>query len=478
MNLRHRAVQMTKLWLVLLACTGFISLHGAVSSNQAVPGRAAQRLASPAAPVQANPVLHARIRESYGALPLGFELNSGQAAPEVKAQARGAGHALFLMAAEAVFALSPPSNSVSEKERSPFRFSRRRAGARPSQAQLVRMQFLGANPSPRIEGVDPLPGKSNYFSGRDPSKWRTGIASYERIRYSGVYPGIDLVYYGNGQQLEYDFILAAGADPNRIRLAFEGIDRLEINPQGDLAIRVAGGELQQHRPHVYQEVGTVRKEVEAEYVLESMNRVHLELGAYDRTKQLTIDPVLSYATYLGGTADDSGSGIAVDPAGYAYVTGGTWSTDFPTTPGSLKAPAPNGEVFVCKLNPAGTALVYSTCLGGSNYEAAEDIALDAAGNVFLTGQTTSSDFPTTPGAFQTTGGGSEDVFVAKLNTAGNGLIYSTYLAGSDHEQANGIAVDAAGNAYTTGFSVSTNFPTTAGAFQTSDDMGGFVTKLN
>ncbi|MBI2829078.1 MAG: SBBP repeat-containing protein, partial [Acidobacteria bacterium] len=322
--------------------------------------------------------------------------------------------------------------------------------------------------------------------------------SYARVRYESVYPGVDLVYYGNQRQLEYDFVVAPGADPGAIKLAFEGARSIERDASGNLILRTAGGDLRMHKPVVYQEVGGVKRLIPGRYVVASKQQVGFHVAAYDRSKPLVIDPVLVYSTFLGGSGNDFGFRIAVDSAGNAYVTGGTDSTNFPG-PGGIAAPklgssakGAGGDVFVTKLNPAGTALVYSTYLGGSGNDGGIGIAVDSAGNAYVTGTTNSADFPTTLGAFDVTFNGVQDVFVTKLNPAGSALVYSTYLGGSGFERPNGIAVDSAGNAYVMGRTTSTistnpllNFPTTAGAFQTIAPGGDafnpqdvFVTKLN
>ena len=348
---------------------------------------------------------------------------------------------------------------------------------------VVRMKLVGANPSPRVSGLEELPGRSNYFLGNDPSKWRTNVPTYAKVQYKDVYPGVDLVYYGNQRELEYDLIVAPGANPEAIQLAFEGEDELELDGQGDLVLHSDGGQVRLHKPLVYQQVDGVRREIAGAYVLNGGRQVGFQVAAYDASKPLIIDPVLEYSTYLGGSNNDFGNAIAVDGSGNAYVTGTTESTDFPTA--NPIQPAFSGgsggatDVFVTKLNAAGDALVYSTHLGGFGDERGFGIAVDDLGNAYVTGETLSSNFPTAS-PIQAANGGLSDAFVTKLNAAGDALVYSTYLGGSLFEQGNGIAVDAAGNAYVMGLTNSTDFPT---ASPLQPTYGGgtfdvFVTKLN
>ena len=424
-----------------------------------------------------------RLRESYGKLPLNFEANQGQTDPRVKFFSRGSGYGLFLTSREAVLVLGKGSAGRDES----------RSGEKPASSHeqvtpdaVLRMRLAGANPRPRVTGLDKLPGKSNYFIGNDKKEWRTNVSQYAKVRYEGVYPGVDVVYYGNQRQLEYDFVVAPGANSRAIRLNFEGASRLRIDENGDLLLTAGNGEVRQHKPVMYQEADGRRQEVTGRYVLAARRQVRFELGAYDVGKPLVIDPVLSYSTYLGGGGGyESGNDITVDAAGNAYVVGETWSPYFPTR-NSLQPFNAGGnttspyDAFVTKLNPTGTALVYSTFLGGSDHDSGSDIVLDASGNVYLTGWTDSNDFPTAGNPFQSNGGGHNiDAFVTKLNATGSALLYSTYLGGRGDDYGDGIAVDSVGNIYLTGDTTSPNFPT-ASPFQSS--FGGaidsFVTKFN
>jgi len=428
-----------------------------------------------------------QVLAAYGKLPLSFEANQGQTEPQVKFLSRGSGYTLFLTSTEAVLMLTKTDAHAKHRIPGEARLVEPEKGA----GTVLRMKLLGANPAPAVAGVGELPGKSNYFVGNDPKKWRANVPTYAKIEYRDVYPGVNLVYYGNQRQLEHDFVVSPGADPKAITLAFEGMDGVAIDALGDLVLRADGGEVRLRKPVVYQEQNGQRAVIPTRYVLKAERQVAFEVAAYDATKPLIIDPVLAYSTYLGGrasafggNADDEGLGIAVDAAGNAYVTGRTLSTSFPTTPGAFQVTFGGGffDAFVTKLNGDGSALVYSTYLGGSVDDRGNAIAVDAAGNAYVTGSTSSNNFPTTSGAVQPTCGISGgDAFVSKLNETGTTLVYSTCLGGSGGQFGNGIAVDVAGNAYVTGQTTSPNFPTTLGAFQPSPHGGiahAFVTKVN
>ncbi len=403
----------------------------------------------------------------YGQLPLAFEANQGQSDAQVRFLARGEGYGLFLTSTEAVLSLRAPAAS----------------------STVVRMKLVGANSQPAIAGFDPLAGATNYLIGSDPDQWRRDVPTYARVKYTSVYPGIDLVYYGKQRQLEYDFVVGPNADPSIVALAFDGVDTLSIDPEGNLILQTAHGALTQQKPVVYQDLGGRRHLVDGRYELRADDRVGFHVSSYDHTHPLVIDPVLSYSTYLGGNGNDVGNAIAVDGAGNAYVTGSTQSTNFPGASGSLVQASLRGsaDVFVAKLNTAGTALVYSTYLGGSGSDIGRAIAVDGAGNAYVTGET---DSPTTGsgaipfplvGPIQPIFGLIGDAFVTKLNAAGNALVYSTYLGGSGSDRGYGIALDGVGNAYVTGHTNSLNFPIAA-AFQPANAGPGsydaFVAKLN
>lgn len=431
-----------------------------------------------------------RLSEAYGTMPLSFEVNEGQAVPGVNFISRANGRTLFLTPTEAVLALGgaertiPPDQPVVSTNS--YIESVSRAESNPT---VLRMKLAGANASAKVTGLDELPGKSNYFIGNDPKKWRANVANYARVKYEQVYDGVDLVYYGNQGQLEYDLIVTPRADYNRIDLEFESEADIRIDASGDLLIGTAAGDIRQRKPVAYQETGGRRKTVDARYVKKGPHQAGFEIARYDASAPLIIDPVLAYSTLLGGGGQDNGVGIAVDSAGSAYVTGFTVSSDFPLTPGAFQTA--RRSMFVTKINAAGSALVYSTYLGGTfSLEAGTGIAADSTGNAYVTGYTSAYDFPVTSGAFQTHNHSRfRSVFVTKLNPAGTGLVYSTYLGGNDSDIGRGIAVDLAGNAYVAGSTESdigfSRFPVTPEAFQTTyggglDRLRGdaFVTKLN
>ncbi|HUO05567.1 MAG TPA: SBBP repeat-containing protein, partial [Candidatus Binataceae bacterium] len=426
---------------------------------------------------------------SFAKLPMRFEANRGQTDTRVKFLSRGDGYTLFLTPDGATLALRFPSPSPPTAN-TPIPIGerhRQEAGGREQKQQVLRMKLVAADLNAQIEGVEPLPGKVNYFIGNDRKKWRTNISSFARVRYRKVYHGIDVVYYGTNQhQLEYDFILAPGADPRAIKLKFDGTKQLSLTSKGDVVAKLAdGSEIVQHLPAIYQERGGKRELVTGRTVMRGKNAIGFELAAYDRTRAVYIDPGLIYSTYLGGSGNNEGNAIAIDSSGNAYVTGQTPSTNFPVTSGAFQTTL-NGTVnaFVTKLNATGTALIYSTYLGG-NYDGSNAIAVDSTGAAYVTGYTESQNFPVTPGAFEGYTGYIVNAFVTKLSPDGSALSYSTYLGGSTNWSIGyGIAVDSTGVAYVTGFTQATNFPTTAGAFQTveqaaaNQQTNAFVTKLN
>jgi uncharacterized protein (TIGR03437 family) len=417
----------------------------------------------------------------YGKLPLSFEANLGQADPSVKFLARGRGYGLMLTGTEAVLVLQPGSKAAARGGESLH--SEQRGLASEISRASVRIRVANSDPAALLNGGQLLPGKVNYFRGKDPSKWRTGIATYAKVEQKGVYPGIDLVYYGNQRELEYDFVVAPGADPSQIRLAFEGVEGMEVEADGGVALRTKVGTLRQRSPVVYQEIDGVIRKLPATHVITGRNEVGFQVKDYDARRPLIIDPTLSYGTLLGGTGAELTWSVAVDSSGSAYVCGATFSVDFPVTPGAFQGTwyTTVSDAFVSKLNPTGTALVYSTFLGGSgSYQQAMPIAVDSAGNAYVGGFTNSKDFPTTAGAFQQNNADtccSDAGFVTKLNPAGSQLLYSTYLAGS---LVFGLAIDSSGNIYVTGSTNAPDFPVTAGTFQTTNggDADAYVTKLN
>ncbi|NQT82476.1 SBBP repeat-containing protein, partial [bacterium] len=389
------------------------------------------------------------IRTAYGKTPLSFELNRGQTDAEVRFLSRGNGYTLFLTRTEAVLALRNRQNMKHAEETTT-------AERITVSTRVLRMHLLGTNGTPRMEGLDILSGKSHYFTGSDPKQWRTNISHYARVRCAEVYPGIDLIYYGNEGRLEYDFVVSPGADPTAIRLGFKGVERLNLDDEGNLILPMGGGQVIQHAPIIFQEVNGQRRSVSGGYLLKRNKEVAFQVASYDRTRPLVIDPIRGYSTYLGGSVMDVGSAIAVDRWGNAYVTGYTWSTDFPKE-GSLQTHKSEEDVFVTKLNRYGSGLIYSTFLGGDDVDRAQGIVLDSGGNAYVTGYTKSTDFPR-EGPFQALNGGKEDAFVARLSADGSSLIYSTYLGGLENDRGSAITVDASGCAYVTGYTLSDKFP--------------------
>ncbi len=419
-------------------------------------------------------------------LPIVFEKNQGQVDPQVLYLARNRESILYLTAAEAVLVFS----NLSREDDLPGRLGVLRApGARvragngaKKGAEVLRMKWVGAREPDQVAGLEALPGKSNYFYGKDPAKWVTDVAQYGRVLMKGLYPGIDLAYYEGNGNLEFDWIVGPGAEPGKIRLQLQGMRACSVEPNGDIKVEMPGGRnLYLKAPIAYQESNGVKTPVGANYRLSGQNLVSLQLADYDSSRRLIIDPVLVYSSFYGGSGADTGNAIAVDSAGYAYVIGTTYSANFPVINAFQATDVdPNSDAFVGKLNPGGSAFIYSTYFGsapGGSIGSTEGygIAVDTSGNAYVTGYTSATDFPLV-NAFQTSGGG---VFVSKFNSSGSALVYSTYLGGSNTEYAYSIAVDVTGNAYVTGNTSSTDFPL-LNAIQAS--LGGsadvFVTKFN
>jgi len=358
---------------------------------------------------------------------------------------------------------------------------------------VLGLQFLGSNPEVAIEGNRRTTGVFNYLHGNDPAGWHTSVPSYGEIVYRDLWPAIDLKLRDEHGSLKYEFVVRPGGKISDIRMAYTGNKTLSLAADGTMQVGTALGVLRDSAPVTYQDIAGERGAVASRYAMQGKRGFGFVVtGAYDHTRALIIDPGLQYSTFLGGNSDDYATAIAVDASGNTYIVGTTQSPDFPTTAGAFDRTGAAGnslEAFVTKLNPTGSALVYSTFLGGSNFEWGRGLAVDAAGNVYVAGQTKSSDFPTTGGAFDRTfnvdncprcGIDQYDGFVTKLNASGSALVYSTFLGGFDIDDAIGIAVDVTGSAYVVGETGSSNFPTTAGAFaQTrSGEYDAFLTKLN
>ncbi len=439
--------------------------------------------------------------EAYGKLPLAFEENRGQAPEPIDFVARGPGYDLLLGAGGAVLSLNLPSDGPADETPVEGIFD---PPLRPSDERaVVRIELVGAVSRPQARGVEPLPGRTNYLIGSDSSKWVTAVPQYRKVALEGIYPGIDLVYYGNQGQLEWDFVVAPGADPGQIAMHFEGAT-VGAHENGALVLAARHGEIVLRRPVLYQEVAGARLPVDGEYLIGEHGTVGFEIGEYDPNSALVIDPVLVYSTFLGGSDVDAATGIAADATGAVYVVGYTLSINFPTANPFQPLRAPGFDVFVSKIDPTGSFLVYSTFLGGGNSDFGRDIAVDSAGHAYITGYTYSGNFggqtpfPTTAGAVQqpfdnrcaTTLSPYAQcamVFVTKLASDGSTLEYSTVLGGetkngpTNTDVGEAIAVDPAGHAVVTG-SAGSDFPTTAGAFQParypSSGPDAFVTKLD
>jgi len=351
----------------------------------------------------------------------------------------------------------------------------------PEKSVVLRMHYKNANAEPRLQAEQPLPGVSNYLIGRDPSAWRTGVPHFARVRYRDLYPGVDLLLYGSAGRLEYDLVIRPGADTNKISFLVDGARSTHIDEMGNLVIHTELGDLQQAPAIAYSLAGGKKTPVKVEYARLGANEVGFHINKRDANSTLVIDPVLRYSTMIGGTGFDAGEAIAVDSSNHAYITGVAGAADFPTTPGVFQRTSSSPVAFVSKFAFDGSSLIYSTFIGGTTGRTLGfGIKVNSAGNAFIAGLTEASDFPTTPGAFQSGLRGSNDAFVTELSPAGAHLVYSTLLGGSAGDLAQGLALDSTGNTYITGSTGSTDFPTTPAAI--SRTLNGlsdvFITKLN
>ena len=443
-------------------------------------------------PSRTDAALRAGVKEAYGKLPLSFELNQGQTHAEVKFLSRGSGYTLFLTSTEAVLTLRNADSRARNEKAS----STPQSTVGHPRSAVLRMQLSGANPEPQVTGEGQLPGRSNYLVGNDPRKWRKDVPLYARVRYTDVYAGVDMLYYGNQRQLEYDFIVAPGADPKVIALHFEGADDLSLDAKGNLLLRTGAGEVIQHAPTIYQEADGVRRTVSGHYVIRDQHQVGFEVAAYDRSNPLIIDPVVQFSTFFGGTRVDEANGIAVDAAGNAYVTGKTESIDFPDVnafDATLSGPS---DAFVTKFTTDGSALVYSTQIGGRFADIGNAIAVTKDGLACITGVTGTEEpdlnvnnFPVTANGFLVAGETAKrlvDAFVTVLNANGDDLVYSTFFGGSQtrnnqdiRDIGRGIAVDNTGKVYVTGGTGSFDLPIKNG-FQTVQRpfFSAFIAKFN
>ncbi len=347
------------------------------------------------------------------------------------------------------------------------------------ETMVIGASFVGANARPHVVGESQMAYRCNYFLGNDPQKWHTNVPNYRAVVFKGIYPGIDLRYHGNGRQMEYDLIISPGADPSRIRVHYEGTEALSVNKSGELMVKTRWSSIIELKPRAYQVDGSEHHEIECQYHLLSESEFGFDPGSdYDPELPLVIDPVLIYSTYLGGSSWDEGHAIVVDTAGYTYVTGETWSSNFPTENPYQGNQGEQGyfDAFVTKLDSSGSSLVYSTYLGGNSDDEGWGIAVEADGQVSVTGYTMSYDFPI-ENAYQANQGGG-DAFVTRLSSSGDSLIFSTYLGGDSDDEGSGIAVAEDGRAYVTGYTLSSDFPT-ENPYQTNQgDYDVFVTALN
>ncbi len=447
--------QTTLLAIALLTFMGagaLWSASGRMPSHKAAESKLVAQAASPQANVPDS--VKARAQALSAKLPLAFEANLGQTDKSVAYMAHGSGYGLFLTAKEAVLALQGQ-------------------GKQGTKTSAVRMQLEGSAAQPKVSGIDALPGKSNYFIGNDSSRWIHNVPQFARVRYSAVYPGVDLVYYGKQGQLEYDFVVASGADPRQIRMNVAGAEEVSIASDGSLRVQTPVRELRWNKPVVYQEVNGQRREVSGRFELLAKNRVSFALGDYDRSRELVIDPILSYATYFGGSGSEINPQVAVDPNSSIYLAGTTDSlTNFPGSP-AIPTSITGKAVFVSKLLADGTGVVYTTIIDGNGDDTSAGLAVDSAGDAYVTGTTTSSNFPVTASAYQSTPKGTgAHVFLTKLDpTGGTGSgvllpLYSSYLSGSFTDNAMALAVDNSGHAYVLGNTFSaTDFPTAGSPFQ-------------
>ena len=388
--------------------------------------------------------------------PLRFEINEGQTDPQVRFTARGSEGITFLTSEGAVFQVSRAVMRVDLS--ADLKKARTDHDEGTFESSFVQLKTIGANPNARASGMERLPGATNYFIGNDKRNWRTNVAGYAKVKYEDVYPGIDLVYYDNGEgALEYDFIVAPGADPNRIALSIEGADEVKLDPSGDLVIKAPTGEIRQHAPLIYQEIEGKRKKIAGHYRMTKAETgkqdLAFALGAYDTNKPLVIDPQVIYATYLGGTStstigNEGARGVAVDSSGSVYIVGTTQSANFPTKNPAQGVLQGFTEAFITKLDANGQ-LVYSTFLGGVGFDDGAVIKVDGTGAAYIGGTTSSNDFPTVS-PLQRDKGGNADAFVAKLSPSGSQIVYATYLGGRDNESVTDLAVGGLKNLFVVG----------------------------
>jgi Beta-propeller repeat/Abnormal spindle-like microcephaly-assoc'd, ASPM-SPD-2-Hydin len=411
--------------------------------------------------------------QNYARLPLTFEANQGQTSGQVKFLSRGNGYTAFLTTGGMVLNLRTSAKSVPNNNPS---------ATNSTTSTTLQFRLVGANKNPQLVGENLQPGRVNYFLGKDPSQWHTNLPTYGKIRYKNVYPGIDLIYYGNHQQLEYDFAVAPGVDPRQIQFEITGASHLSLDGEGNLVLGTKAANLHFQSPLVYQESNGQRVPVAGSYVMKDSSHIGFQVPNYDASKPLVIDPVLVYSSYLGGSGTDEASGIAVDSTGSAYIAGYTDSANFPLAAlGSL--PTNANHVFVAKLDPTGSNLVYADYIGGNSQDYGMALVLDSADEVYVTGSTTSSDFPAV-NAYQSQLPGPYSGFLTKVSADGSSVLYSTYLGGNTFDQPTSMAIDNSNEIHVAGYTMSTNFPvanayqSTALANQGGYGEYGFLTKFS
>jgi hypothetical protein len=414
----------------------------------------------------------------YRTLPVTFEANNGQTGAQARFISRGIGYTAFLTNGGMVLSLRPSPSAAQQS------VSSTTASTQP--LTVLEFNLVGANPNPAVVGEDPQPGKVNYFIGNDRSKWHTNVATYAKVRYRNVYPGIDLIYYGNNRQLEYDFAISPGADPGKIQFAIKGANGISLDSENNLVLNTEYGDLRFNSPMIYQESNGSRVAVEGKYVIRDSTHIGFSLSPFDPTKPVVIDPVLDYATYLGGSSSDQASGIAVDSAGNVYVTGFAEATDFPLAdPRPMSsAPSNTSKIFVAKLDPTGSSLIYADYLGGSSNDYAFALALDSANDVYVTGSTSSVDFPVV-NPYQSSLAGAFNAFVTEISADGSTVTYSTYFGGNGTDVPAAIVLDSSSDIFIAGNTSSTNLPV-ENAYQSSVSPSqggaygnyGFLTEFN
>jgi Beta-propeller repeat len=437
------------------------------NSNVATMRPMGRGVTQPTSTTAITPATRTRINATFAALPLAFEANQGQVDPQVKYMARGNGYKLFLSSSHAVMTFSrgirdsEVRDMVEDKRRGPAKIrqlleERARKTAHPSSMAALRMNFLDGNPGSQLEAEDAQPGRVNYFIGNDPAKWRSGIPLFARVSYRDIYPGIDLAFHGAGPQLEFDYLVSPGANAAAIAIGFQGAERMKTTRGGDLILTTVSGPVQIHKPVGYQEKDGVRQLVDVRFALRNANRVAFAVGAYDHSRQLVIDPTVTYSTYFGGNFADYGFGITADASGNALIAG---ASDSDSIPGPAGPTSGGSDVFVTEISPAGS-LIFTTLFGGSSDDFAGGIAVDSAG-IYVAGTTSSSDFPATAGVAQQAflGGvthGNNDAFAVKLALNGSSIVWGTFIAGHDSDSGLAIAVDSTHNVYVAGETFSTD----------------------